>query len=300
MALEIDDRLVESALLLAVGREAGADFWRERERCYDISERRARERAFGELHRRRFEALGLGAAIVEALEEFPVIAGSLGVCRVAPAASRKEEGAELFVRRGDGLDARSSRTAVLRLRPESLLDRGGLASFLRRELFHLADMLDPAFGYESALPDVEGGAQRRRQVLERYAVLWDTVIDGRLERRGRAPEGARALRRRAFAAAFACLGPVWESEFERWFETAAPAHAALVRYALDPLAAAGVAAPRPQGACPLCRFPTVELSLPGVESSAPLLAAIRRDFPAWSPAQGICRQCADLYRSRAG
>lgn len=46
-------------------------------------------------------------------------------------------------------------TLVVRLRPQSLLDQGALRTLLRRELLHVADMLDPAFGYLKELPSVD-------------------------------------------------------------------------------------------------------------------------------------------------
>ena len=50
---------------------------------------------------------------------------------------------------------------VVRLRPQSLLDPEALRTLLRRELLHVADMLDPAFGY------LQGAARRRHRPRRR-------------------------------------------------------------------------------------------------------------------------------------
>ena len=45
--------------------------------------------------------------------------------------------------------------------------------------------------------------------------------------------------------------------------------------------------------CPLCRYPTSEWAVDGVLSAAG--AAIRGDFPDWSPSDGSCTHCAEHY-----
>jgi hypothetical protein len=47
--------------------------------------------------------------------------------------------------------------------------------------------------------------------------------------------------------------------------------------------------------CPLCNFPAYVW----IESlDEELCEAVREDYPAWGPEEGICERCADLYRFR--
>jgi hypothetical protein len=98
---------------------------------------------------------------------------------------------------------------------------------LRHELVHVRDMVDPRFGDDPSLPSVDGGPMRVKLALQRYRVLWDTVIDGRLFGSGRAGPRAREVRRAEFAAAFGTLGKS-DQEFERWFGMTAPTHRGLL------------------------------------------------------------------------
>jgi hypothetical protein len=297
-AVEYEPGLVEEAVLAAVrGRPAEPAFRAERNPIYEIAEADERERRFRELHAAWFARLGLEAPLAGVLGEEP--AATVGIARwlMARAGSRGGEGAELFVA-GEGGARRQ--TVVVRVCPDTLADPGRFGAFLRREVAHLADMLDPRFGYTPGLGPVTGGIPDAL-LRERYRVLWDTVIDGRLDRLGRAAAGARAARLREFAAAFAMLGPRVEAAFERFFGAAAPTHAELMRFAVNPGGSSGRDGRRlwPGDACPLCRLPAHVFEpdpdgLPGV-----VREQIRGRHPRWQPADGLCRQCADLYRAGA-
>jgi hypothetical protein len=107
-----------------------------------------REHAFQNLHRAWFPRLGMAAEIEKALEEQPLLTSNLATCLVACAPGKRQEGADLLVRREEGLSEKERYTLRLLIRPESLLDPLVLLTFLRHELFHISDMLDPHFGYE--------------------------------------------------------------------------------------------------------------------------------------------------------
>jgi hypothetical protein len=109
------------------------------------------------------------------------------------------------VRADVGLPVDAAPTIVVRLRPQSLLDPEGLRTLLRRELLHVADMLDPAFGYLKELPSVERDPAVVNLLRERYRVLWDATIDGRLCREGLLGTRARAVGLSEFARAFPML-----------------------------------------------------------------------------------------------
>ena len=308
LAIEYAPELVEEAVFLAVrGRPRESGFRRQRDRAYEVRDLEAREAAFRKLHGEWFERLDLGRPIVRALEEQPSIAAATQGCRVGPARAREEEGAELFVRPGAaGAGEPERRWVVVRLRPEALSVPERLFHFLRHEFFHVADMLDAQFGYEPHLPPAAAGPAHERLLRDRYRALWDAVIDGRLARLGRLPASARHDRLRDFVRAFRGLGAATEQAFARFFDGAPCTHADLVAFASNPGHLSSSAGPRPAdqgphpgGRCPLCRFPTHAFEPEPAGLPMDLVAIIRRDFPAWDPAHGLCRQCADLYRSRS-
>ncbi|HYB72492.1 MAG TPA: hypothetical protein VED18_03905 [Candidatus Sulfotelmatobacter sp.] len=308
LAIEYAPELVEEAVFLAVrGHPREGGFRRERDRAYEVRDLEAREAVFRKLHGEWFERLELGRPIVRALEEQPAIAAATQGCRVGPARAREEEGAELFVRPGAaGAGEPERRWVVVRLRPEALSAPERLLQFLRHEFFHVADMLDAHFGYQPHLPPAAAGPAHERLLRDRYRALWDAAIDGRLVRLGRLPASARHDRLRDFLRAFPVLGSATEQAFARFFDGAPCTHADLVTFATSPgnisaSPAPRVPAPGPhQGArCPLCRFPTHAFEPEPACLPIDLVEIIRSDFPAWEPAHGLCRQCADLYRARS-
>jgi hypothetical protein len=309
--MEWEPRLVEEAVLAALpGRREATDFRRERDRLYEIRDPEARETAFRDLHGTWFERLDLGRPLLRAVEEQASIAAATCVCRVASARSRKEEGAELFVGPvAAGESPRARRWVVIRLRPEAFGAPDHLLRFLRHELFHIADMLDPRFAYEPGLPPAPAGPAHEALQRERYRVLWDAAIDGRLARLGRAPASVRADRLEEFRRTFPMLDPHTDEAFRRFFDGHGHTHALFVAVATGPdgLADHGMSGPRPQTSgprvgerCPICRFPTHAFEADPERLPPDVVARIRADFPVWDAAQGLCRQCADLYRTRAG
>ena len=191
-------------------------------------------------------------------------------------------------------------------------------ALLRHELTHVGDMLDPAFGYERALPPSDVGPSGDNILRDRYRVLWDVTIDGRLARashdrcsvrlpfggpQGRQPDRAghadatRTARWQEFTATFPMLGDRSGAAFDDWFDRIRPTHAALAAFAQAPNGA-GSTNPADSGRCPLCRFPVASLDRQPGRLSADAVAAIRRDYPIWSIEQGLCSQCLDLYEAR--
>jgi hypothetical protein len=291
LQVEYEPRLVEEAVLRAAAcrPEEGA-FRQARDQLYELEDPDQREAAFLALHGQWFERLGLCRPVEEALGERPLLMALVRRCAVVRARNKKEEGAELFV----SPDPALGRAIGILLRPESLLDPEPLLGLLRHEFLHLADMLDPAFAYEPVLQVPEEG-MARRMVQERYRVLWDAAIDGRLTREGRAPSRVRQRRLLDFARAFPMLGEAVEEHFGRFFGGPAPTHPELVACARDPVRALGLAGAVDRR-CPLCAFPSYSFEPDPQNLPAPLLRRIQAHFPAWQPAQGLCRQCADLYR----
>jgi len=299
-AVEFEPRLVEAAVLAALrGRPAEAEFRTAREALYLLEGAEERETAFGALHAAWFTRLGLGAAVVAALREHPAVSTGTDRCLVQPARSRHDEGAELFVAQPEASPDRR-RTLVLSLHPQTFADLDRLRMLLRRELLHVADMLDPAFGYSPQ--DPTAATLPPALLRSRYGLLWNVFVDGRLTRRGELPPEVRARRLREFAVAFPMLGARTEEAFERLFGAATLTHADLVRFALDPRAAGD--APRtgvePGERCPLCQCPTYAFEPAPERLSLAVQARIRERSPHWAATDGLCQQCADLYRARAG
>lgn len=232
--IEYEPRLVEEAVLLALrARAEETEFRKERDPLYEVADPEAREAAFRACHARWFERLGLGRAVIQELGERPSVAASATRLLVVFASSARDEVAELFVSPGTGQVGEEERVVVIRLRPETLTLPDRLRSFFRHELLHIEDMLDPRFGYEPEFP-LSAAPVNRRVLQDRYRVLWDAFIDGRLARQGWVPAGIRAERLRDFARAFPMLRERTEEAFGRFFEATSLTHAELVAFAADP------------------------------------------------------------------
>jgi hypothetical protein len=223
MLIDYEPALVEAAVLAGVG--AGRDaFHRERDPLYAIADGEAREAAFVELHARWFQRLGLDRWLPDALAERPQIAALCGRWVVMRARAPGGEAADLLVA------PPRPPTVLVRCTPERLAAPAAALAFLRHELLHVADMLDRDFGYEPRLP-YEGGRRPAGRLAERYRVLWDAYVDGRLVAGARAPASVRAERLYQFRAAFPELGDRAEAAFRRFFDARRRTHAELVAFA---------------------------------------------------------------------
>ena len=301
LLLRYEPRFLEDCVFLAArGHVQEKLYHRERNRVYEIAEPEERERAFHNLDTGWFMRLSLADPIEKAVSEQPFLSSSVGHCLVARAPGKKEEGAELFVPPKELAGKREKPTACILLQPQSLLDPARLLTFLRHELLHIADMLDPSFGYEPALPAAEGGPTHDRLLKDRYGVLWDATIDGRMARRGWVPAALRAERLAEFSHAFPMLGRQTEQLFSHFFDWESHTHAELVAFACHPRAALQDPAPGPSAGsrCALCGFPTYSFEPEPDRLPAEVIARINQDFPRWRPADGLCTQCAEIYRTR--
>ena len=293
--------LVEETVLLAERTLDPADaraFRCERDHLYELVDADRREAAFRAFHMRWFAHLGLHRVIEAIVAPREDILGHVAGCRVSRALIRRDEGADLLdpsaaiARAGDARP-----TLALRLRPPALLQPATLGAFLGHELMHVADMLDPVFDYQRALPPSDDGPSSDNILRDRYRVLWDVTIDGRLARRGLADARVRETRRQEFTATFAMLGDEGPRAFDDWFDRIDPTHAALVAFAQTPNGE-GSTNPADSGRCPLCHFPVAALDPHPDRLSEAAQAIIGADYPAWRPDQGLCAQCLDLYEAR--
>lgn len=296
--VDLHPRLVEDTVRLLGDRGAGpAGYARERESLYEIRDSEARDLAFRKANRRWFDELGLAGPIQDTLAERPSIAAGVAHASAIPAMRAQQEGAELYVRppraieslpgleRGfDGESARTRRRLTLMLLPATLAtdDPGKhLLPLLRVELLHVSDMLDPAFGYEPAIPGELGGQTWDRLLLNRYSAIWRAWVLTRLADDGLLPEAQRPRPSPALDALLAGPDP--------------PTHAHISALASDPPAGAGRAT---QGTlrCPLCAMPTAVMER-GERLEPALVAVVQADLPDWRAEHGACPQCAELYRT---
>lgn len=296
MNLRWDEDFVEAAVLAVAQSPSGnlpslqvRRFHGERERCYRLTDADERNDAFFRCHLVWFRSWGLEGRLTGVVREFPLIEPGLQLLAFRTARGQRDEGAELYV------SAENGRTAVVALRPALLESQARVQEILRHECGHLADMLDPAFGYSPELPSTGPGGAHSRILRERYRLLWDIAIDGRLERSGRGIEGRRRRHEVHFSQAF----HFWPEsrravEFESLWNEPRPNHAALMVLAADPRGLEHAAGPLPGAACPLCGFPTFEWAEVPVAEAA-TLDRVKEAFPEWVPAAGACRRCFEIY-----
>lgn len=298
MQLQYDENLIESAVLVcASGKRSGAPpaqvrrFHNERERLYSILDPDERNSAFFQLNLSWFREWGLEQALRDSLNEFQLLTAALNTAAFRRAVQRHDEGAELFV---NG----SARSAIVSLRAERFADDGDFASFLRHELTHLSDMVDPAFGYEPEIELAKHPAQERL-VRERYRLLWDITIDGRLSRRDELPKAVRDQHRKQFERAYG----FWDSAavdvtFRSLWDAKQPRHSLLLELASDPRGLRFAHKPAPGALCPLCGFPTFHW-FQAEKVTAQIREAVAAEFPEWTDEQGICNRCFEMYHVSA-
>ena len=298
--IHYDPRLIEEVVFQAQRDQSlSQELHEARNPIYEIADADEREGRFNDLNRSWFTRLGLGKTIEAALQEQTIITEHVEQCFVVRATHKKQEGAELFVAPGSEQNSPPQRTLRVLLRPESLFDAEDLTLFLRHEFLHIADMLDPKFAYEPMLPKAEGGPTYDTLIIKRYGVLWDTTINGRMRQRGWLTDSDRDQQLIEFRQAFPMLGEKSDEYFQRFFDADQPEHAQLAAFAFDPRAVSGHLEGQSAAAthCPLCRFPSHSFEPRPETLGAEVLTAVIQNFPEWTPARGLCAQCADLYRA---
>ena len=297
MHLRYDEDLVEEVVrLCTMGRRKGiaslqfARFNSEREKLYEILDPDQRNTAFFELHLGWFREWGLERPLTEALKKFPLLPKSLKVLAIRKSRRKNDEGSELYVNEA------GDRSGVVAMRPERFTQEGELGAFLQHELTHLHDMVDPAFGYLPELPALGPFMNQEYLVRERYRLLWDVSIDGRLTHAGRPTIATKDQRSTEFASAFVFWADARQREvFEKLWNDPTPTHRMLADLVLDPRQLQPGNGSRPGALCPLCGFPTFTwAATASLEEST--VRVIRSEFADWTPEQGACARCAEIYR----
>ena len=297
MHLRYDEDFVEAAVFLcASGCHKGipslqvARFNREREKLYAILDPDERNRAFFHLHLEWFRDWGMETLLTDPLRDFPLLSQALKILAFRKARSKNDEGGELYINEA------GDRNGVVAMRPERLRQEAELAPFMRHELSHLHDMVNPTFGYLPELAVSGPSLSQQRLARERYRLLWDVSIDGRLVGRGRQTIATKEQRWTEFCGAFDFWpGARQEQVFNSLWNNPQPTHRGIEELVCDPRELHTSTGPRPGAPCPLCGFPTFAWAdAPNLTEGTVNL--IRSEFPHWTRGQGACSRCVDIYR----
>jgi len=301
MQLRYDDDFLEAAVFVcASGRRAGVPalqvlrFHRAREKCYTVLDPDERNAAFFKVHLDWFREWGLEEVLAGVIKRYPLVKRSVSAMAFRQAKSRNEEGAELFVQRNAKVPERN---AVIALRTERFERDESLMPFLHRELMHLHDMVDPAFGYSPFLRTSGPSPTQQRIARQRYRLLWEVTIDARLARSGATNSDERERHQMIFDRAYSFWPEAKRHEvFEELWRNPAPRHAHLLALAADPRDLSRAHEALPGAPCPLCSFPTFEWA-PISSFSDEIIVRLQREFPHWRPEQGCCARCMEVYEN---
>lgn len=246
--MEFDPRLIEQALFVAGRTDPLLEhaIHGRTDRLFDIDDPGEREAAFRMVYADLFERAGFGSRLHRLIDEQPLIVRGVERCVVREAISVRRERAELFVKAADdgsthtahravarAGDTAPRRTLLIQLRAESLVHLDESAAWLRRELLHVADMLDPRFGYDPQ--SLVGDSPQQNLIRDRYRVLWDCYVEVRLSRRGhRHAEFEEALQRNLRSVFRTPDANAARVLFQAIFDSAPLSHAQLFQWASKP------------------------------------------------------------------
>ncbi|MCZ6692073.1 MAG: hypothetical protein O7H41_21010 [Planctomycetota bacterium] len=305
MKIRYDPSLVEEVVYHTMrrlevmgGGRLSRSYRRRRNRCYRFSDPTERERVFVALHRELFEVFGFDRVIPEILGEFPELEGRIAEGSVERVRRVRDEGVEFFVRP----DPQQRRTMVLKIRVETFLEPEFLLRFLRHEIGHVANMVDPSFRYKPDIAIPGESSAKRNLVIDRFRLFWSIQVDGQIVRRGKEPLSSREDRRREFQEAVA--DPASRGAFDHIWGGPLHSQADLLLAAEDPmtlLQAVRTGRDRsgetrqPGLPCPVCGFPTVDWASDPESLSAKVVARIQAESPAWSPEKSLCARCEEIY-----
>ena len=301
MLLAFQPNLVERTVFEAARRDdmIRREYERQFAACYDHRDEARRDRAFSSLHQQWFEDLGMRSRFLRLIEECPHISRKVRRCMVTQAPAPSAQACELFGSPG-------KYSVVLAVAPATLLNEAAFEYWLRHELLHVEDMLDPPFGFEVSRRPRNASAALRNLNQDRYAVLWAMWVDARLAGRNLLPSGVKERRRAELARAFtldddAAASRVFDQLWQN-AQTDAPNHRTLIEWAerglpgIDtrPAAESSSATAPSGGACSLCGFRTFEWAARS-QFHPHLCEVIVADFPNWHAEQPVCARCAEVY-----
>ncbi|NUM53803.1 MAG: hypothetical protein HUU46_09195 [Candidatus Hydrogenedentes bacterium] len=233
--VQCDPQLIELTVHAAVrGAALEHEYQDAREACYESPDSEARERAFVALNQEWFARLCLAAPVLKVIEECPDVSARTARCILAPAYRARDECAELYGH--TPLPCAGKPTMVIRLRPESFARPDEMTGLLRHELMHISDILDPAFGYDPSPQQFLHDDGVPTVLRDRYRVLWDTYIDGRLVQEGRGAGIPYERRRTEFCLVFKMLDPLNIAAFDKVFGAVELTHRQILELSRSPRA----------------------------------------------------------------
>lgn len=265
-------------------------FHQEREQVYS-GEQVGREEAFAGVYEKYFSQLGLKSFFEDFHRQYASFPKNNICSFIRPARSRKSEGVELYVRS-------NAKTMVTSLQIDWVCDLTFLGAYLRHEWQRVDDMLNPEFRYD-ACASLEADHEIEENLnRDRYRILWDLNIAVRLENQSKASYLSRNGLESQFRRAF--LG--WrEDECKRILYAVCSSglrtQQELIQWASVKRRRFYSGGQAPQQ-CPLCSFTSYGLVTMGEKKWENVQALIRASYPAWNPDDGVCPQCAELFRSR--
>lgn len=315
--LQFDPSLMESVVLRALSAEVSGSagfnqtaFHAEADPLYECKDASQHAAHFRKLFSRWFYRGQFDRPFADTLVELPELARSTRLVTVTGASSRADERADLASTAGSPVEAEAGRYWLgIGIQPSRFLDRPLLRRWLRNELWHVRDMLDPAFQY--AREDLASGAERlpQRVVQDRFATLWSLSIDARVERAGLLPLNSQQARLDRLTGAFpGLLASTYQTVLDSVGITVGLTYPELMEFAGRPRQLFGNAASDPSQSaqplrgspCPLCRFPTFHWADLHPQNAKPVVAAIRDAYPSWDLSLGVCATCFDLFSIRHG
>lgn len=265
------------------------DFGRQLDAIYGLPSREQREPAFREYFEALLDELDLASWIPSWLEIFPRLRTDLECVYVRTATTTGEQGAELWEsreQRGEGVPS----YLIITIAPPGLRHPEELRARLLPELLRAADLLDPDFDFRRE--DLACGTRAQRQQLSvAYRQLWEISASARLQELGLLDNTQLLAELRALFDG----GLQKDDEAVRLLATLASeaSHQQLLGLAERLRCNARLGADGTSERCPLCRYPTVDWAPDELVSA--LEAAIQGEFPGWSPREGCCGHCAELY-----
>ncbi len=195
MRIEYEPSLIEQSVLSAARQDAALmrQLHGATDPLYQLADSTQQESRFRETYAGFFKRLKLDAILPHLLEERPLIAEQVGRCIARQAANVRKEAAELYVKDEEESPSPSTRSLFIFVTADSLLKPKELAHRMQSELLHVADMLDHRFRYVK--DSLAGHHPKQNLIRDRYRVLWDIFVEGRLHREGRRdPKDQNSLR----------------------------------------------------------------------------------------------------------
>ncbi|GMU24899.1 MAG: hypothetical protein AMXMBFR13_49700 [Phycisphaerae bacterium] len=259
MKIEFDSSLIEQGVFLAARRDAGREqaLHTAIDPLYGLPPGQAREDAFRRTYGEFFIRFRLDRPLRELIDERPLIGTCVARGIVREAMRGKSEAAELLARPNDAVSCRSEYTLVIQVCPETLLTPERLFPRMRRELLHVHDMLDPSFQYTPAPLNRRDPVSNLR--LDRYRILWDIYVEGRLQREGRAERCNRQRLTALLQRAFGCDEHTAQRACQRLFTADQLSHPQLWHWACEP---AGLCSSDQPDFSPECDVKTLETACP--------------------------------------